>query len=52
MENLERLSSSVAQVELLIAGLKRENRDLSHRLAQQSSTLKATRTCTRSSWAC
>jgi hypothetical protein len=41
MENLERLSSSVAQVELLLAGLKRENRDLSHRLAQQSSSLKA-----------
>ena len=40
MENLERLSSSVAQVELLIASLKRENRDLSHRLAQISSSLK------------
>src|SRR5262245_47398353 len=41
MENLERLSSSVAQVELLLGGLKRENRDLSQRLAQQSSSLKA-----------
>lgn len=41
MENLERLSSSVAQVELLLASLKRENRDLSHRLAQSAASLKA-----------
>lgn len=32
MENLERLGSSVAQVELLVASLKRENRDLAARL--------------------
>jgi len=32
MENLERLASSVAQVELLVASLKRENRDLANRL--------------------
>jgi hypothetical protein len=31
----------VAQVELLLAGLKRENRDLGQRLAQQSSSLKS-----------
>ena len=41
MENLERLSSSVAQVELLLSSLKRENRDLSHRLAQAASSIKA-----------
>ena len=41
MENLERLSSSIAQVELLLASLKRENRDLSHRLAQSAASLKA-----------
>jgi hypothetical protein len=41
MENLERLSSSIAQVELLLASLKRENRDLSHRLAQNAASLKA-----------
>lgn len=41
MENLERLSSSVAQVELLLSSLKRENRDLSHRLAQAAGSLKA-----------
>lgn len=32
MDNLERLGSSVAQVELLVASLKRENLDLSARL--------------------
>lgn len=37
MENLERLASSVAQVELLVASLKRENRDLAARLAQAAS---------------
>ena len=41
MENLERLSSSVAQVELLLSSLKRENRDLSHRLAQAAASVKA-----------
>jgi hypothetical protein len=41
MENLERLSSSVAQVELLLASLKRENRDLSQRLAQSAHALRA-----------
>jgi hypothetical protein len=40
MENLERLSSSVAQVELLLASLKRENRDLSLRLAQGAQSLR------------
>jgi hypothetical protein len=34
MENLERLGSSVAQVEILVASLKRENRDLAGRLGQ------------------
>jgi chromosome segregation protein len=34
MESLERLAGSIAQVELLVASLKRENRDLSGRLAQ------------------
>jgi hypothetical protein len=33
MESLERLASSIAQVELLAASLKRENRDLAGRLA-------------------
>jgi hypothetical protein len=33
MESLERLASSIAQVELLVASLKRENRDLAARLA-------------------
>lgn len=33
MESLERLASSIAQVELLVASLKRENRDLAGRLA-------------------
>ena len=41
MENLERLSSSVAQVELLLASLKRENRDLSQRLAQSAASLRS-----------
>jgi hypothetical protein len=41
MENLERLSSSVAQVELLLASLKRENRDLSQRLAQSAHSLRS-----------
>lgn len=34
MENLERLAGSIAQIELLMASLKRENRDLAARLAQ------------------
>lgn len=34
MESLERLASSIAQAELLVASLKRENRDLAGRLAQ------------------
>lgn len=34
MENLERLAGSIAQIELLVASLKRENRDLAARLAQ------------------
>jgi len=33
MESLERLAGSIAQVELLVASLKRENRDLAARLA-------------------
>ena len=33
MESLERLASSIAQVELLVSSLKRENRDLAARLA-------------------
>lgn len=33
MESLERLASSIAQVDLLVASLKRENRDLAGRLA-------------------
>ncbi|MGH7442373.1 MAG: hypothetical protein ACREKE_06850 [bacterium] len=33
MESLERLASSIAQTELLVAALKRENRDLAARLA-------------------
>jgi hypothetical protein len=33
MESLERLASSIAQVDLLVASLKRENRDLAVRLA-------------------
>lgn len=36
MENLERLTGSIAQIELLVASLKRENRDLASRLAQAS----------------
>jgi predicted nucleic acid-binding Zn-ribbon protein len=34
MDNLERLAGSIAQIELLVASLKRENRDLAARLAQ------------------
>jgi len=33
MESLERLSGSIAQVDLLVSSLKRENRDLASRLA-------------------
>jgi chromosome segregation ATPase len=36
MENLERLAGSISQIELLVASLKRENRDLASRLAQAS----------------
>jgi hypothetical protein len=41
MENLERLSSSVAQIELLLSSLKRENRDLSSRLALAAAAAKS-----------
>lgn len=34
MDSLDRLSGSIAQIELLVASLKRENRDLGARLAQ------------------
>jgi chromosome segregation ATPase len=37
MENLERLAGSIAQVELLVASLKRECRDLATRLASAAS---------------
>lgn len=37
MESLERLAGSIAQIELLVASLKRENRDLAGRLAAAAS---------------
>jgi chromosome segregation ATPase len=37
MDNLERLASSIAQIEVLVGSLKRENRDLATRLGQAAS---------------
>jgi chromosome segregation ATPase len=37
MDNLERLAGSIAQIEVLVGSLKRENRDLAARLGQAAS---------------